>query len=486
VIRRTRRGVLKTFNSQAIFSMKDVTANPSSVSVKTDRGRRIAVIGSGISGLGAAWLLSRSSGVTLFEENDYYGGHSNTVFADTPRGRVPVDTGFIVYNAPNYPNLTALFDHLGVETRETTMSFSASLNGGRFEYSGSGLAGLLAQPANAAKPRFWTMVRDILRFYEEAPKVLSDDVAGQESLGDYLKRNGYGERFIQDHLLPMAAAIWSAPTDQMMAFPMTGFVRFFVNHGLLQVKGRPLWRTVTGGSREYVKRLLADADIDVRKNTGIVRVRRLNDGVELTDRHGVTHLFDHVVMASHADQSLAMIKDATDEERAILGAFAYQKNRAILHSDPSLMPRRKRAWAAWNYCRNGDQPSDPVSVTYWMNVLQHLDKDTPLFVSLNPDRKPAPDLVHYETEYDHPLFDSAAIRAQRDLWRIQGAHRTWFCGAYCGYGFHEDGLQSGLAVAEALSGVRRPWTVANESGRIHLGPSGRMVHNERPFMEAAQ
>lgn len=465
--------------------MKDFTVNSPSVPDQPLRGRNIAVIGSGISGLGAAWLLSRSCKVTLFEENDYCGGHSNTVVAQTPRGPVPVDTGFIVFNAPNYPNLTALFDHLDVNTRETTMSFSASLNAGRFEYSGSGLAGLLAQPANAAKPRFWSMVRDILRFYKEAPTVLSDEAAGQESLGDYLKRNGYGERFIQDHLLPMAAAIWSAPTDQMMAFPMTGFVRFFVNHGLLQVKDRPMWRTVTGGSREYVKRLLADAEIDVRKNSPITRVRRLDNGVELMDSEGATHKFDHVVMASHADQSLVMIEDATDEERRILGAFAYQKNRAILHSDPSLMPRRKRAWAAWNYCRNGDQPTDPVSVTYWMNALQHLDKETPLFVSLNPDRAPAPDLVHYETDYDHPLFDAAAIRAQRELWRIQGAHRTWFCGAFCGYGFHEDGLQSGLAVAEALSGQRRPWTVANESGRIHLGPSGHMIHSERPLMEAA-
>ena len=448
--------------------------------------RTVAVIGSGISGLGAAWLLSRSCQVTLFEDNDYCGGHSNTVVAETAQGPVPVDTGFIVFNAPNYPNLTALFAHLDVETRETTMSFSASLKGGRFEYSGSGLGGLLAQPGNAIKPRFWSMVRDILRFYQEAPSILLDDAAGQESLGDYLKRNGYRDNFIQDHLMPMAAAIWSAPTDEMMAFPAASFVRFFINHGLLQVKDRPLWRTVKGGSRQYVKRLLHDAAVVVRKDTGIVRVRRMADGVDLTDKHGAVHRFDQVVMASHADQSLAMIEDATDEERSILGAFGYQKNRAILHSDPSLMPRRKRAWAAWNYCRNGDRPTDPVSVTYWMNALQHIDPGIPLFVSLNPNREPARGLVHYETNYDHPLFDAAAIEAQHDLWRIQGARRTWFCGAYCGYGFHEDGLQSGLAVAEALGEVRRPWTVGNESGRIHLGPSGRMVYHDHPLMEAAQ
>lgn len=450
---------------------------------KTNR-LSVAVIGSGISGLSAAWLLSQSHGVTLFEAGSHLGGHSNTVVADTAQGLIPVDTGFIVYNSLNYPNLTAFFKHLDVPTRPTAMSFSVSLDGGRFEYSGSGLQGLLAQRSNALKPGFWMLVREILRFYREAPALLNDDAEGRESLGDYLARNQYSKAFMDDHLLPMAAAIWSAPTSEMLAFPATSFIRFFANHGLLQVKDRPMWGTVVGGSRNYVDRVLNRAAITVRPGIAVDRVLRDGDGVRITDAHGREHRFDHVVIATHADQALNMLAEPSAEERRLLGVFRYQSNRAVLHGDPALMPRRKRAWAAWNYARGNyarghhtrgsHAPENNVSVTYWMNALQHLNPNVPLFVSLNPDREPARHTVHYETDYDHPLFDGAAMAAQKDLWRIQGSKRTWFCGAHFGYGFHEDGIQSSLAVAEALGGVRRPWQVAGESGRITLGPDGHM------------
>lgn len=458
--------------------MRDFSPDLYDISGTTGRpGRKkVAVVGGGISGLGAAWLLASAHDVVLFEANDYVGGHSNTVDAQTALGPIPVDTGFIVYNASNYPNLTALFDHLGVDTQSTVMSFSASLEGGRFEYSGSGLKGLLAQRSNVLRPRFWSMVRDILRFYEAAPGLLDVTGAGGQSLGAYLADNGYGRPFIDDHLLPMAAAIWSAPQEQMMAFPAASFARFFANHGLLQVKDRPKWRTVVGGSREYVRSVLNSAPIRIRTNSAIQAVCRTGAGVTLVDNVGRCHAFDEVVLATHADRSLAMLESPTADEQHLLSAFAYQKNRAILHSDPALMPRRKRAWAAWNYRRPVRQADAAVSVTYWMNALQHLDARAPLFVSLNPDREPDPGTVHFEADYDHPLFDMPAMAAQRELWRIQGQNRVWYCGAYFGYGFHEDGLQSGLAVAEALGGVSRPWDVPGQSARIHLGPDGVMAH----------
>ncbi|MEX1146906.1 MAG: FAD-dependent oxidoreductase [Sphingomonadales bacterium] len=432
----------------------------------------VAVIGSGIAGLSAAWLLAKRYDVTLYEAGACTGGHANTVVADTPRGPIPVDTGFIVYNRQNYPNLTALFRHLGVRAQDTTMSFSVSMNNGRFEYSGSGLGGLLAQRSNALKPGFWRMVRDLLRFYREAPALMIDDPTGNMSLGDYLIRGGFGRAFIADHLLPMAAAIWSAPTTEMLDFPATSFIRFFANHGLLQVRDRPRWQSLPGGSREYIDALLADARIRVRCNRTVRRVIRDASGVTVVDAHGRDMRFDNVVIASHADAALAMLDHPSADERRLLGAFRYQKNRAVLHSDPSLMPRRKRAWAAWNY--RGTGRDDDVSVTYWMNALQHIDQHAPLFVSLNPDQEPDSRSIHFETTYDHPVFDTAAMAAQRELWRLQGTQRTWFAGAHFGYGFHEDGIQSGLAVAEALGNVRRPWQVADESGRITLGPGGLM------------
>ncbi|MCM8738147.1 FAD-dependent oxidoreductase [Azospirillum sp. A1-3] len=431
----------------------------------------IAVVGSGIAGLSAAWLLSKAHRVTLYEKEDRPGGHANTVdVAAEAGGAGPVDTGFIVYNEPCYPNLVALFDHLGVPTRATDMSFAASLDGGRVEYAGTPAA-LFAQKRNLLRPRFWRMIADILRFYREAPGLLVDPAAETLTLGDVLDRGGYSDAFIRDHLLPMAAAIWSSPAESMRGHPAAAFIRFCDNHGLLKLKGRPVWRTVEGGSRSYVGRILADMPGALRLNCAVEGIVREEGRVLLRDRRGEVRAHDHVVLATHADQALALLEDAGGEERRLLGAFGYERNLAILHGDPALMPKRRAVWSSWNYlAERGDGGQDALCVTYWMNRLQDfLPRERDLFVTLNPIRPPRDGSILRSVLYDHPIFGMEALAAQRQLWSLQGRRRTWFAGSYFGAGFHEDGAQAGLAVAEALGGVRRPWTVANPSGRIHVG-----------------
>lgn len=424
--------------------------------------QRIAVIGSGISGLSAAWLLAGRHNVTLMEAEGRIGGHSHTVDVMTARGKVAVDTGFIVHNRVTYPNLTALFAHLGVETRPTRMSFAVSLDGGRLEYAGGKGIGLLAQPANAVKPRFLAMVRDIVRFYREAPARIRGDET--ETLDAWLDRHGYGRALREDHLYPMAAAIWSTPAGSVGGFPVGNFVRFCDNHGLLKLANRPTWRTVAGGSRAYVDAMMARFPGRVAAGDPVRAVSRQRHGVVVRTRTGEA-TFDHVVIAAHADQALALLSHPTARERALLGAFRYTDNETVLHGDGALMPVRRRAWAAWNYLAEAGDASR-LSVTYWMNQLQGIDAATPLFVTLNPLRAPREDLVHLRQTFRHPLFDASAIDAQKRLWSIQGEGGVWFAGAWFGAGFHEDGLQAGLAVAEAIGGVRRPWTVAGESARI--------------------
>ena len=441
---------------------------------------RIAVIGTGVSGLAAAWLLSRRHDITVYEADSRVGGHSHTLDIESEGRRIAVDTGFIVYNQASYPNLTALFSHLGVETAATNMSFAVSLDRGGFEYHASDALSLLARPSNLFRRRFWSMALDLVRFYREAPRDLPK--LADESLDEYLARNRYGAAFRDDHLYPMAAAIWSTPAAEVGRFPAASFIRFFDNHGLLKLTGRPRWRTVVGGSREYVRRMSAPFAHNILTDTPVTAISRKPDGVEIVDARGGRRRFDHVVIATHADQALKMLEKPSADERRLLGAFRYSVNDTVLHSDPDLMPVTRRVWGSWNYLAEGRRGERRLSVSYWMNRLQPLGRAPELFVTLNPIREPRPERVHARLAYDHPTFDAETLRAQRELWTLQGVDRTWFCGAHFGAGFHEDGLQAGLAVAEDLGGVGRPWSVAHENARIFRPPSSTRSR----FAEAAE
>jgi len=432
------------------------------------RPLNIAVIGTGISGLSAAWLLSQKHDVTVFEASGRVGGHSHTVDYESGNTPVSVDTGFIVYNEVTYPNLTALFRHLDVPTAPSNMSFSVSLNGGAYEYSGGTGLGLLAQKSNLVNPRFWSMISDIVRFYRNAARDLP--TIGDMSLDEYLARNAYGRAFREEHLYPMAAAIWSTPAMEVGDYPAANFVKFCRNHGLLEMWNRPVWRTVKGGSREYVNRMTKGFSDRIRVSTPIAAIRRHPGRVEIADAKGNVRMFDDVVIATHADQALTMLTDPSADERRVLGAFRYSRNEAILHGDTGLMPLRRAAWSSWNYLSDNRQGFNQPSITYWMNKLQPLGTAPPTFVTLNPCRTPREETIISREVYEHPVFDLATERAQQEIWSLQGLRNTWFCGAHFGSGFHEDGLQAGLAVAEDLGGVRRPWQVATESARIVRKP----------------
>jgi uncharacterized protein len=429
---------------------------------------RIAIAGGGVAGLSAAWLLRKRHHVTLFEREPRLGGLSHTIQVDAPAGPLAADVGFVVYNEWTYPNLTALFDYLKVPTQATDMSFSVSINGGEMQYSGSGLRGLFAQPSNALRPQFWSMLRDVVRFYRNASRDAGR--LGFESLASYLDDEGYGQSFRDYHLYPMTAAIWSTPAARVGTFPAAAFIRFCENHGLLKLKNRPVWRTSPGGSRVYVERLSRDFLAHARLGTTVKSIRRVPGGVILLAHVGANRVYDHVVIAAHADEALAILADASSEEQEILGAFRYIRNMALLHCDPALMPRRRAVLSSWNYlCER--RTNEHLSITYWMNKLQGLSDSRPVFVSLNPLHEPARSTIITRIQHEHPFFDAAALKNQARLWSLQGCRNTWFSGSYFGSGFHEDALQAGLAVAEALGGVRRPWRVNNESGRIVVGQS---------------
>jgi len=422
---------------------------------------RIAIVGSGISGLAAAWLLAGRHAVTLFEAAARPGGHTNTVEVTIDGVSHGVDTGFLVFNEKTYPNLVALFRHLAVPTVASDMSFSLALEAPRLEWSGTSLDTLFAQRRNLLRPSFLRMLRDVLRFNREAAQAA--DAAPAESLGAFLSRRAYSAAFRDWYLLPMAAAIWSCPTRTMLEYPFASFARFFRNHGLLELTDRPRWHTVAGGARQYVERLLAPLH-DLRLATRVQRARRDASGVTLDFVHQAPGLprgserFDALVLACHSDQALQILgAQASSAERALLGAIPYQANRAVLHTDAALLPRNRRLWSAWNYSAGADGPDGrAVSVHYLINKLQPLPFDVPVIVSLNPHRAPAPQSVIAEFDYAHPVFDARSSEVQAGLARIQGTNRSWFCGAWTRYGFHEDGLRSGLAVANAL-GVHAPW-----------------------------
>ena len=427
----------------------------------------VAVVGSGVAGLSAAWLLSQKHNVTLFEADHRLGGHAHTAEAPGHRGVVPVDTGFIVYNEANYPNFTALLAHLGVPSLNADMSLSVSLDDGAFEYSSFGLGGIFAQKRNLLSPRFLRLLLDIERFFRTAPRDLKMLEAKATPLDAYLQAKGYGDAFRDDHLLPQAAAIWSTPLDQIGAYPAASLIRFFQNHGMMSIVGRGLWRTVDGGSRAYVSKLTEAFRGEVRKGVRVAGVRRDANGAELRLAGGSRERFDQVVLATHGDAALALLDDPTPEEKRLLGAFRYSRNLIALHTDTVLMPKRRRAWCSWNHIGMRAAPGEGA-VTYWMNRLQSLKHAPDLFVTLNPNKEIAAEKLIKSEVYEHPLFDAGAVAAQQVFWDIQGVRRTWFCGSYLGHGFHEDALQSGLAVAEQLGGVRRPWTVEGESNRIHV------------------
>jgi predicted NAD/FAD-binding protein len=417
---------------------------------------KLAVIGAGITGLSAAWLLRNAYDVTLYESAPRAGGHADTQTVVLDGAPVLVDTGFIVFNNVNYPHLVKFFEALGVPSQESTMSFGVSKYNGGFEYAGGDLKQLFAQPSNFFKPRYLAMLRDILRFNREAPALLHGN--SLESLGEYLVEQKYAAGFVEDYILPMGAAIWSASVEGMKAFPARHFVRFFVNHGLLKLTGRPQWRTVTGGSQAYVARVMRDLH-RTRFGTPVQRVERGANGVVVVTAAGEA-AYDRVVFCTHADTALALLAEPTARERQILGAVTFQDNLMVLHQDARLMPKRKLAWSAWNYIsQNAADHAENICLTYWMNALQALRTREPVLVSLNPRITIDPAKILLQKTYRHPQFNAAAMAAQAQLRDIQGSGTTtWFAGAWTGWGFHEDGISSAVRVAQSM-GVEVPWKV---------------------------
>lgn len=403
-------------------------------------------MGTGISGLGAAYLLNPKHDITVYEKDSRAGGHSRTLEIEG----TPVDTGFIVFNEKNYPHLTGMFRHLGVPVQKSDMSFGASIENGHIEY---GSKGMFAQGRNLLRPRFWGMIADIVRFNMRAYRYLQSDM----TLGECLNDMGLGDWFCRYYLQAMGAAIWSCSVETILDFPASSFIRFFDNHGLLTVNGHPQWYTVTGGSRTYVQKLEQALEGKIHLGCGASSVRREKGAALVVDSKGNEARYDHVVFACHADQALFILKDADAQEKQILGAFAYQKNTAILHADQSFMPKHRNAWASWVYLSEKRQDENPsVSLTYWMNNLQSLPESMPLFVTLNPDRRPQQNLIYDEHIFEHPVFTKDAMAAQSHIASIQEKNHVSFCGAHLRYGFHEDGLLSAVRAATAL-GAEVPW-----------------------------
>ncbi len=421
--------------------------------------QRVAVIGSGIAGLSAAHHLNQHVDLSLFEAGSYFGGHTHTVDVALPsaQGTVThgVDTGFLVYNQRTYPGLIGLFESLNIRTAASDMSFSVQARwddtGKVLEWNGANLNSVFAQRSNLLRPRFWGLLSDIMRFNQLATDLAksAEAEALAQPLQQFLDEHRFGTAFRQGYLLPMLGCIWSCPTTQMLQFPVATMVRFCDNHGLLQVNNRPPWFTVAGGAKHYVQ-AITEPIIDKRLNTPVLGIARDEQGVQVRTAQGVEH-FDHVVLATHADQSLALLERPSNDEKALLGAIRFQANRAVLHTDTRVMPKRRLAWAAWNYQRTQDDSENArVCLHYWLNRLQPLPFKQDVIVSLNPASAIDPATILGSYDYDHPVFDLPAIAAQSELPRLQGQHRTWYAGAWMRFGFHEDGYQAGLAVAKGL------------------------------------
>ena len=413
---------------------------------------RVAIIGAGIAGLGCAWLLTRQGRhVTLFEANDYLGGHTHTIDVTLDGTTAPVDTGFLVYNDRTYPKLVALFDELEVASTPSTMTFSVRNDAAGIEWSGTDFTSLFAQPSNAVRPAFWRMLIDILRFNRETTAMQRERRVDAVTLGEFLDDRGYSLPFREWYLLPMVAAIWSSSTREVLAFPLPALVRFCHLHGLLRILDRPQWRSVAGGGRDYVDRIAARLS-DVRRATPIRRIRRCGNHVEVDTPVSTAERFDEVVMACHSDQALALLTDASREEASLLGSVRFQTNSVALHTDTRLMPKCRRAWSAWNHLSVDDAAGErPVAVSYWLNELQRLPFKTPLLCTLNPPFPPRGETLIAEFEYSHPLVKSAVVTAQQKFAHLQGRRHTWYAGAWLGYGFHEDGLASAHVVAQGIA-----------------------------------
>jgi predicted NAD/FAD-binding protein len=418
---------------------------------------KIAIVGTGIAGLGASYLLHPHHDIVVYEMSERIGGHARTLTIDYDGTEIAVDTGFIVFNEPNYPHLSAMFRHLGIATHESDMTFAATIRDGWLEWGAKNFDTVIGQRRNLLRPRFGKLVHDVLKFnanaldtVERLPELTLDELIDELRLGEWFRRY---------YLLPMTGAIWSCPPREMLAFPARSLVRFFANHHLLDSTGQPQWYTVTGGSERYVSRLSQSFAHKVRTKSGVRAVRRENGQAIVTDAHGHSEVFDDVVFACHADEALALLSDADGAERAALGAFRYQMNRAVLHRDPRFMPKRKRCWASWVYTSDGSGDDPAIFVTYWMNLLQGIRHDRPLFVTLNPALAIPERAIFDEHEFAHPVFDHAAVAAQAKLQALQGTRNVWFCGAHMRHGFHEDGLASAVHVAELL-GARVPWTTS--------------------------
>ena len=426
----------------------------------------IAIIGSGITGISAAWLLHKKYNVTLYEKNDYLGGHTHTHDVVESNNTLAIDSGFIVYNEKNYPNLVGLFDQLDVKTQKTDMSFAFSLDHGALEYAGTGLNGMFAQRSNVFRAKHWQLLQEIVRFNKTAHDqlhALELDRSVEYSLGDFLKQHDFSIDLQQNYLLPMGAAIWSCPVEIMYNFPAFSFLRFFANHGLIDLKNRPQWRSVIGGSREYINKMMPVLNTTITFKRGAELVKRKNNSAEVIS-DGTSMNYDQVIFACHADEALKLLDDASLAEQGTLRCFKYQENKTYLHTDESLMPKRRSAWCAWNYLAQSSKVNSsiktikdkPVTATYWMNKLQRIDAEKDYLVTLNPYQEINQSKIIKTMVYHHPVFDRDAINAQSKLGELQGQNNSWFCGSYAGYGFHEDGLTSSVKVCEKL-GVIAEW-----------------------------
>lgn len=437
-------------------------STPSNRSRKKLPKMKIGIVGTGITGLSAAFALSQDHDVTLFNDDPRPGGHSHTLELDLPEGPVPVDAGFIVFNRKNYPNFNRLLEHFEVPTQVSDMTFGVSIDEGGLEFKGGfGLSALFAQRRNLIRPRFLKLLRAIVRFHEVATNALLDPKPLPPTLSEFLTTHGLHRTNLgRDYLYPMMAAIWSGTSATMGDMPTGSFLRFFHNHGLLSINGKPLWYTVSGGAKSYVQKMLSQLKVTKRFGTPIQHIERRYHEAIVVDAKGQRESFDEVILATHCDQALRLLgPGASEDEQHILSAIPYAPNRAYMHTDTRLMPRRREAWSSWNYLRAGsvhEAEDRPIALSYWMNNLQNLPTKTNVFLTLNPETPPADDTILHELSFDHPQFGTASAAAQARLAEIQGQQRVWFAGAWAGYGFHEDGCQAGLAIAETL-GSPAPW-----------------------------